>query len=176
MQTSSQPKVSSVARYLKRGPERLVLEGYRAWTYTMATQDNGPWRLVATDYAETLGDRGAASAISALSEFIRTLGLCATCPLKMHRNGSNHICRDEALVLGLISAIQMNDEATAEFCLNSLACKMRCEEVAFAAGQFALVLKALGKTLMPIPETVIRGILAGNVQPFSGANDNTTLH
>ena len=152
-------RTGNTAAYFARPAESLVLEGYRRWTYGMATGDRLAWQNVAEFYLGILGARGSLAAVRALSEFVSTLGRCATCPLKTFETGSRHICRDEVLVLGLIAGIQNNDDEAASLCLTELACATRCDEVAMAAGSFALVLRGLDKTLLPIPAAVVRDIL-----------------
>lgn len=166
----------STARYFARPAERLVLEGYRYWSFGTATGTTKPWEDAVDLYLDILGRQGSKGAIYSLSEFVGALGRCATCPLKMFRNGSNHICRDEALVLGLIAGIQNDDRDTTELCLSSLTCDSRCDEVALAAGSFAFILRGLQKTLLPIPQHVIRDVLnRANAAMFDTA-ENQTLH
>ncbi len=80
------------------------------------------------------------------------------------------------LVLGLISGIQNRDEAAVETCLTELTCPTRCDEVALAAGSFALLLHGLDKMLLPIPVHVVRDILNRSRAPWGGASRTTTLH
>lgn len=163
------------AAYFARPPERLVLEGYRHWTFGVATGSRDPWQHAAGLYHEILGERGQ-TAVHALSEFVLTLGRCATCPLRTFASGSHHVCRDEVLVMGLIAGIQNDDSAAAELCLTELSCATRCDEVALAAGSFALVLRGLDKTLLPIPAHVVRDILARSSATLRAAQTTPTLH
>jgi hypothetical protein len=167
---------STAAAYLARPAERLVLEGYRRWISGAASGSLEPWQEAAALYRTILDDRGATAAVHALSEFVATLGRCATCPLKIFECGSRHICRDEVLVLGLVSGIQNHDETAATICLDELTCPTRCDEVALAAGSFALLLHGLDKTLLPIPAHVVRDILNRSRTPWGGASHTTTLH
>lgn len=162
-------------RYFARPPERLVLEGYRHWTLGKATQQHQPWETAVDLYLDILGKRGSKTAIFALSEFVNTLERCADCPLRTFKSGSRHICREEALVMGLIAGIQNDDARATELCLTALTCRMRCEEMALAAGSFALILRGLGKTLLPIPSPVIRDILDRSRRP-GGPAPRATLH
>ncbi len=164
------------AAYFSRPPERLVLEGYRHWTFGVATGSREPWQRAAGLYQDIIGERGSTAAVHALSEFVSTLGRCATCPLKTFESGSRHVCRDEVLVMGLIAGIQNHDGAAAELCLTELSCAARCDEVALAAGSFALVLRGLDKTLLPIPAHVVRDILARSRVTGRAAQSTPTLH
>lgn len=165
----------NTARYLARPPERLVLEGYRHWTLGYATGSPSPWQGARTLYRELLSEDDVQPAIAALSDFVGTLGLCASCPLKMFACGSRHICRDESLVMGLIAGIQNRDDEATELCLTGLSCRSRCEDVALAAGTFAFVLTALSKVLMPIPASVVRDILARS-EAAERRHTGATLH
>ncbi|QKV20647.1 hypothetical protein HTY61_12350 [Oricola thermophila] len=164
------------AAYFARQPERLVLEGYRHWTRGLATRSREPWDQAALLYSDTLGVRCATTALHALSEFVTALGRCAACPLKTFESGSNHVCRDEVLVMGLIAGIQNHDEAAASLCLTELSCASRCDEVALAAGSFALVLRGLDKTLLPIPAHVVRDILDRSRASAYAGRPSPTLH
>jgi hypothetical protein len=164
------------AAYFARPPERLVLEGYRHWTFSLATGSGEARQRAAGLYRDILGERGAAAAVHALSDFTATLGRCASCPLKTFESGSHHVCRDEVLVMGLIAGIQNHDHAAAELCLTELSCATRCDEVAMAAGSFALMLRGLDKTLLPIPAHVVRDILARSRATRHAAQSTQTLH
>lgn len=166
----------NAAAYFQRPAERLVLEGYRHWSCGAAMADRGAWERACELYHGILGDRGATTAVQALSEFVSTLGRCATCPLKTFESGSRHICRDEVLVMGLIAGIQNRDDEAAELCLTQLSCETRCDEVALAAGSFALVLRGLDKMLLPIPASVVRDILGRARLARRDADQNPTLH
>lgn len=144
--------------YLSRTPERLVLEGYRGWTWAMARQSRGPWEPVRALYRDHLGD-GADDALGALDSFFRTLGTCATCPLLMRGCGAQSICRDEALVLGLIAGLQHKDEPTIGICLSSICIAPLADRVALSAAIYALLLGSQGQRLLPIPAHVIAHVL-----------------
>lgn len=147
-------------RYFNRPPERLVLDGYRYWTFGFMAGEMDSWQAAWGLYSSTLGAQNGRAALDALSNFVKTLGICAACPLRMFKQGSPHICRDETLVLGLISAIQYGDDVATEFCLKHLSCATRCEEVSAAAANFALTLKALDTLLAPIPLQIIENAIS----------------
>lgn len=166
----------NTAAYFARPAERLVLEGYRSWTGAAAAGDPQAWLGTVELYRDILGDRGTLAAVRTLFDFVSTLGRCATCPLKTFGTGSHHICRDEVLVMGLIAGIQNHDDEAASLCLTGLACETRCDEVAMAAGSFALVLHGLDKTLLPIPAPVVRDIMERARPVWRGAEAARTLH
>ncbi|MAZ19228.1 MAG: hypothetical protein CL535_23250 [Ahrensia sp.] len=166
----------NASAYLARPAERLVLEGYRHWTCGFATGDGMSWRSATELYEDILGGHGSATAVQALSDFVSTLGRCATCPLKTFASGSSHICRDEVLVMGLIAGIQNDDEEATALCLSELSCETRCDEVVLAAGAFALVLRGLDKHLLPIPASVLHDILARSHPAWRDTQSNRTLH
>lgn len=166
-------------RYFNRPPERLVLDGYRYWTFGFMAGEMESWQDAWCLYSKTLGAKNGRAALEALSNFVKTLGACAACPLRIFKQGSPHICRDETLVLGLVSAIQNGDKAAIELCLSHLSCATRCEEVSVAAANFALILKALDTVLAPIPLPVIENavLLSSRQLEFTIPEPQTrTLH
>ena len=96
--------------YFERPPERLVLEGYRRW---LAGYDSGsvtPWEMTQALYEELLGAAEGRRVLAELSHFVRTLRQCAACPLRSFPFGAHHVCRDECVALGLIAALQHDDQ------------------------------------------------------------------
>lgn len=172
-------KCAQAERYFNRPPERLVLDGYRYWTFGFIAGEMEPWQDAWGLYSKTLGVKNGRAALDALSKFIQTLGACSTCPLRMFKQGSPHICKDETLVLGLVSAIQNGDKTAIELCLSHLTCETRCEEVSIAAANFALILKALDTVLAPIPVRVIENavLLSARQMEFTIPDPQSrTLH
>lgn len=149
---------SSEPRYLGKMPETLVLKGYRYWSLGIATQDVDLWNKAWNLFATKLQKENAKACMHALIMFIKTLGVCATCPLKTLQPACQELCRDECLVLGLISGLQHGNDEAVDFCLRTLTCPTKCDEVAFAAGEFALALKTAGFLLIPIPAYTLMDI------------------
>lgn len=155
-----------------RLPERLVLDGYRYWAGGFLEGDVVSWTCAWELYATKLGASQGRAAMDALSGFVKTLGICSRCPLRMYKPGSNKVCCDETLILGLIAAIQHSDQKTAEFCLRQLTCATKCEEVSVAAAHFAFTLKVYDHLLTPVPMSVIENAICRNIpEPAS-----STLH
>ena len=162
----SERDFSMASRYISRPPERLVLEGYRHWTKSVVTGSPVHMDDARELYREVLGTHLCRPAFVAMADFVHTLGVCAKCPLHMFATNTPDICTDETLILGLISGIQNGDDEAAELCLNMLSCPTRCDEVAMAAGSFALILKGAQKTLIPIPKAVIAAIIDRQKEMF----------
>lgn len=158
-----------VSTYLNRSPERLVLEGYRCWTAACIEQNTQMLDRCWSLYEGSMPGASAKLAFQALGDFIETLGRCASCPLKTHLSGAKAVCRDEVLVLGLIAALQIGDDQTAELCLAPLGCPAQRLHIRHAALSFATILKGLGQKLVPIPASVVERLQAaeynGPAQP-----------
>jgi hypothetical protein len=144
--------------YLARQPEHLVLHGYRCWTRGAATASRVPWIEAEDLYMNALGERSGRAALDALADFVGTTGLCARCPLRMLRPGARALCRDEALVLGLISALQNGDDAASGFCVAALADDRVAGHVEATAATYAVILKSSGSRLLPVPLEILRGV------------------
>lgn len=150
-----------------RQPESMVLKAYRGWRRGLAVRDldvlEGIWKL----FTDTLSPNSATLAFDAMAQFVRALDGCASCPLRRHPMGDDHLHPDEALVIGLISALQNDDTKAASFCLSALTCHSRCEEVEAAASLLAMALKVDGQTLLPA---------SVELQPVAQHLINHTLH
>ena len=162
--------------YPERLPEILVLEGYRCWTLGLAMRSTDPWTDAQILYRGVLGDDQAEQAIISLVGFVKTLGICATCPLRMCRPGSRVISRDETLVMGTIAGIQNADKMAVDYCLGKLCCRDVCDEVALSAGLFALNLRAMKQTLLPVTVESIIEIVDGPPSRARGDGGQPTLH
>ncbi|MGU3399315.1 hypothetical protein ACLBWS_06160 [Brucellaceae bacterium D45D] len=137
--------------YYERMPEKLVLEGYRRWTAGFETGSIIPWEMTWGLYSELLGPMEAKRAVGELSQFIRVLRHCASCPLRAFPFDSQHVCREECLTLGLISGLHNQDALLLDTCLEAIVCPRCCDDVAAAARNFADTLADFGQTLLPIP-------------------------
>lgn len=147
--------------YFEQPAEKLVLQGYRYWTYGW-TNFSEPhlakgWALH-TRLIEN--ESHAREVLDALSLFVKVLDKCASCPLKALPVNTHSVSRDEGLVLGLISSIQNGNDDLAEKCLAHLTCASRCAEVAGVAERYATTLRSLGHKLQPIPSQAIDELLA----------------
>jgi len=159
------PRHPSIETYFAGSAGRLVLEGCRLWTLAQGAGRQGLGREQSLErawspYGEILQEREALAARDELARFAGVLGRCAACPLRTLSPGRRNLTRDEALILGLISGIQHDDEAVTQACLDALTCKARCAEVESAAAMFAVTLRGLGQNLFHIPLHAIEDILA----------------
>ena len=159
-------------RYLRREPENLVVNGYRNWILGMVEKDVAHWEQVWNSHARSLGPGPARIAIDGLQELVRTLGACATCPLRFHRPDTGHLCRDECLILGLIAGLQHGDEDAAWQSAAGLSCATKCGQVMAASGTYAFSLKHADRVLLPVPAAAIRDIELQSAQQSA----STTLH
>lgn len=155
--------------YHEKPGEELVLEGYRIWNMGILTGDisycEDSWNM----FAVAFGVKKGRLVLDALLNFIKTLKRCAGCPLKTNPIGCAAASRDEVLILGLISAIQFDDQTTMILCLDELACPSRCIEIMQAAEILATTFKCMGKALRPVPAETIRSVITDKMS-------NTTLH
>ncbi|MEM8650744.1 MAG: hypothetical protein AAGF54_09470 [Pseudomonadota bacterium] len=149
--------------YLTRPGEHLVLEGYRYWSTGIITGDYGHWEEAWNLFAVQLGTKDGRLALDALTKFTKTLGLSSVAPLRTSPVGCCHLCKDEVLILGLLSGIQHDDQTALTLCLDGLSCPKRCEEVLHSAESLATILRTLGKVLLPVPAGTIKAILTENI-------------
>lgn len=145
--------------YFDRVPEKLVLEGYRRWLAGYETGSVTPWEMGWALYTQHLGGVDGRRALGELSHFVRTLRLCAACPLASFPFGAHHVCRDECLALGIIAALQHDDADAAATCLSAMSCPARRSDIREAAAGFADTLAGLRQYLLPIPAPAIEDVL-----------------
>lgn len=166
MNIQTSREFTSSIHYLERQPEMLVLEGYRHWIAGFDTGSVIPWEMVSVIYAKVLGLKKAKYAIAELSHFIRTLHFCAACPLKSFPYGALHICREEYLLVVLVSALQNHDDATRDLCLEYLVGECRACDLLQAAKDYAQVMEEYDQMLLPVPHFTITQILSSSGQQF----------
>lgn len=146
--------------YFEQPAEKLVLQGYRYWTYGW-TNYSEPHLAAGWALHNKLieNESHAREVLDALSLFVKVLDKCASCPLKALPANSHTLSRDEGLVLGLISSIQNGNDHLAETCLAHLTCPSRCAEVAGVAERYAATLRFLNHKLQPISARAIDDLL-----------------
>jgi hypothetical protein len=159
------------SRYLARTPEILVVGGYRAWLHFAIEQNAASLETIQAQFNRHLGKPAAFVAMAGLESMIRQLGTCASCPLRCFCQGSQHLCRDECLILGLVSGLQNGEDEAAYLSAGNLSSNARAPEVVASAGEFAMALKFAGQQLLPIPVDTLHRIIKGGQ-----AASNPTLH
>ena len=159
------------ARYLRRPPESLVVNGYRGWLTAVTRRDGGPLNDVWAHFLDVLGHDVGRQAMEGLETLIRELGVCAACPLRFAHPKAQHLCRDECLVLGLVAGLQSGDDDAAFESAVALTCSAQSLRLLYFSSGFAMTLKAAGQQLLPIHAHVIREIVAAS---SSGAGQ--TVH
>ena len=145
--------------YFERHAERLVLDGARLWQLGNRTGEARHFRNARRLYHDILGQMRATPVLGELAVFVAALGRCASCPLKAHMPGENHVTSDEVLLLGLIAGVQHGDDPLVGTCLDGLTCPARCDELAHSAARFAVTLRAHGHLLRPIPVAAVHDVL-----------------
>ncbi len=136
--------------YLARPAERLVVEGYRGSLSGCASGGVGAWRIAWALYRDELGLTDGRIAFDGLLELIGTLGRCARCPLRFFNRNMHHLCRDEGLILALVASAQHGDDETGRIAAEALSCPLRCAELGLSAADYALRLRMVGRTLLPV--------------------------
>ena len=142
-----------------RSAESLVLDGYRHWTTGLIEQDQNYMEQAVARYKAVVGQLKGLLLYDALMQFTCALGKCARSTLSTCEIGCVSVCRDEALILGLLSGLQHQDETAITLCLDGLISRPRFDEFLKAAEVFAWTLRDVDETLLPIPAPTIKAIL-----------------
>lgn len=138
------------ARFLARKPENLVVCGYRGWLHFASERNLARLQAVQADYIRHLGEQVGTAAMTGLERLIGNLGACANCPLHFFCQGSQHLCREECLILGLVSGLQNGEEEAALLSARHLSSEDRAPVLLRTAAEFAMTLKFAGQQLLPI--------------------------
>ncbi|MDF1609082.1 hypothetical protein PZ897_12925 [Hoeflea sp. YIM 152468] len=162
------------AVYLRQQPENLVVNGYRNWIAGLMHSDSRYWDAAWSAHAKLLGTVDGQIALDAMSSLVRQLGACATCPLRFYKPGAGHLCRDECLVLGMVSGAQHGDEDSLVQSAKLLTCSDRCIEIVDLASAYAAVLLGHSQKLSHIPLSVIVDI--DRRSAFAAVQSSGSLH
>lgn len=167
------------AAYLERRPESLVVGGYRRIVDCALAGDTPGGRQAADAlqqlHRNCLGPAESRIVVDGLTTFVATLSRCATCPLRAFPSDSRHLCRDECLILALISALQHGDDSAGRQTACALTCPARVAETLAASGDYAMRMKMFGQVLLPVPENAISTLLQPQ-PPRNIHHHNQTIH
>jgi predicted Zn-ribbon and HTH transcriptional regulator len=146
--------------YLDRKGERLVVQGFRHWLSGYEFGDVACWEQAWTLYTEETGAVNAGALVSQLHFWVKAIReqagdsvRCLTCQCR-------YLCREECLCIGMIAALQHDDEATAAMCADALVGQTN-SKVVTAARTFAKLLTENGARLLAVPPHVISDIVSG---------------
>lgn len=160
------------ARYLDHEGSSLAVNAYRNWLMGLVERDEARFRDVYESHSKALGVGLSRLAMEGMHALVSELEVCSRCPLRFLKPSSGHLCRDEGLVLGIIAGIHNGDEVSVWRCASNLACPKMADLLVGAIGQYAMPLKAGGKTLMPFPNEILIALERdGDVCP-----ESQTLH
>lgn len=174
MRPSFRDQAAVARQYLRREPESLTVGGYRNWLSGIANNEPRYWRQVWHAHVSTLGPTVGSHAVQSLSSLVQCLGSCAVCPLRFLPPETDSLCRDECLLLGLISAIQHGDDESLHLSASALACARQGRDILAPAGQYAISLKCAGRVLLPVSAEAINDI--ARQQPGPDTSVHSTLH
>jgi predicted Zn-ribbon and HTH transcriptional regulator len=163
------------ARLLDRSPERLVVTGARCCLAGYQYADIDCWETAWTEYVRMLGTDDARRLVGELQCMVRVLRRDSERPLSFFPYGCCHICRDEGLLLSLVSALQDGDEATATFAARHLTARTAAAaigDVMEATRSFARALKNTGQKLLSVPAAVVASIVSAGSEPAA----KSTMH
>lgn len=167
------------AAYLERGPEALVVGGYRRVVDCAIAGDTAEGKQAADAlhrlHREAFGPAESRIILDGLTTFISTLSRCATCPLRAFPSESHHLCRDECLILALVSALQHGDDNAGRLTACALTCPARAVETLAASGDYAMRMKMFGQVLLPVPQNAIAALLTPQ-PPQNYHQHNHTIH
>jgi hypothetical protein len=146
------------APVLSRQPERLVVEGYRAWLNGFNTGSVDCWEIGWDLYAREIGPRDARRLLGELSFWVRETRRTAGRPLVCFPYACQCLCRDECLLLALVAGRQNGDEGTAAAAARHIAGDGDPAPAVAAAATFAEALDAVHQRLLPVPAHVVAEI------------------
>lgn len=143
-------------------PERLVVSGLRC---TMAGYDLGDpecWNCLWDIYVAEVGAPTTRRLMGELQYWVRGVRAAADHSLTYYPMGCRHVCRDECLLLTLLSALQHENDRCAGCALGAL-CGHSDEKQILSMREpsraFAEALLDAGEVLLPVPLPVLQTII-----------------
>jgi hypothetical protein len=144
--------------YLKRAPEKLVVEGLRRWMQGCERGSIECWERAANLYAEELGLRESSRVLVALALWVDTLRTWMDRPAGLSPSECPRLCRDECFAVTMIAACQNHDDESLGAALGRLVPPEGRAEVMRLSQDFADALAGTGQILLPVPGAVLREI------------------
>jgi hypothetical protein len=141
--------------YPDRAPERLALTAYRLALGSRSRTGAPPVRHDPAALLRFHDTACGALPVEGMAELVETIGRCAGCPLKCSPPADRSICREECLLLSLLSGIQHGDDETVFASALGLAGPQGALDVIAAGGSFAIALKQASQILLPVPAETI---------------------
>ncbi|MBB5752798.1 hypothetical protein [Prosthecomicrobium pneumaticum] len=155
---TAQRACGMACRYLDRGPEKLVIEGFRRFMTGYDRESATCWELAAELYVEEIGASDSPRIVAALARWIGALRSHMDRPATLSTFGCPRLCRDECFAVSMIAACQSRDAASLEAALAGLVRPEGVAAVRAAAKDFAAALAESGHFLIPVPAAVIGDI------------------
>ena len=149
-------------------PERLALTGYRC---AMAGYDHGDascWDELWSSYVTDGGLGFACNAMGSLQYFVRAIRSAVPEGNSYYPRNCQRVCRQECLVLSLLSAQQHRSHEEAAYALQQLlpgSAMQQADDVVAAATRFAHCLTEEQLMLLPVPIDVIQSIMESGSCP-----------
>ncbi len=145
------------APVLARRPERLLVEGCRAWANGFETGCVDCWEYGLRLLSGEVGPREARRLAGELAHFVRVTRAAASRPIGVMPYGCPALCRDECLLLAAVACRQNADLPGATAAARHLA-PDAAALVEGAAAEFGEALQSLHQQLLPVPLHVIEDI------------------
>lgn len=145
------------APVLARRPERLLVEGCRAFLNGFSTRCIDCWEVGWSLYAAELGPRDARRLMGDLAHFVREAHCGADRPLACLPYGCQRLSRDECLLMAAVAAQQNADPAVAVLAAAHLA-PTAAGSLAAAAEAFGEALQGVSQQLLPVPARVVEDV------------------
>ena len=155
---TAQRACGMACRYLDRGPEKLVIEGFRRFMTGYDRGSSACWELAAQLFVEEIGAADSPRIVASLARWIDALRAHIDQPAMLFSFGCPNLCRDECFAVSMIAACQNRDRASLETALAGLVRPEGRAEVRAAAEDFAEALAESGHFLIPVPAALIRDI------------------
>ncbi|ODN71885.1 hypothetical protein [Methylobrevis pamukkalensis] len=146
------------APLLSRKPERLLVEGYRAWLNGYETGSIDCWERGWTVYLAELGSADARRIYGEVSWWVRQTRAAAGRALTCFPYGCQCLCRDECLLVSFVAAVQNGDLEAQRRCVVHLAADGRADMATAAARDLSAAFDGIHQRLFPVPADVIDDI------------------
>ena len=148
----------TIADYLSRKPERLLLEGLRQWNGGYETGCMSCWETASDSLTAELGFAAAAEPLFLIAQMVRRLRQQGGRQPQFYPANCRRMCRDECCLMAMVAAAQDKDRFCFDMAAGALSQDESGDTLYDLAVSLADAMTRSGLHLLAVPPTVLAPI------------------